>query len=290
MLGVIRRKFADTWNHLYDMYHSDSLVKKIIARDRNDASAASLVDATVEHLIKPKHHSVFWGDRLLTIDKSMGFLAEEKFNAAYEAVRGQHQYDQYASPQTFAWRLHTLVWAAQSSLKVEGDFVECGVFRGDMSWVISQVVDFAAKNKEFYLYDTFEGFSDKYSSNDDFPDHPGFIEYANQYYADPSLYPYVRERFADRNDIKVIKGIVPDVLEKIAPKKIAFMHIDLNSAAAEIGALEVLFPRLSPGGMLVFDDYGWKQFFKQKDAEDAFMRERGYEILELPTGQGLVVK
>ena len=41
---------------------------------------------------------------------------------------------------------------------------------------------------------------------------------------------------------------------------------------------------------MVFDDYGWHLFRKQKDAEDAFMAERGYAILELPTGQGLVVK
>jgi hypothetical protein len=31
-------------------------------------------------------------------------------------------------------------------------------------------------------------------------------------------------------------------------------------------------------------------FHKQKEAEDDFMRGRGYEILEMPTGQGLVVK
>ena len=44
------------------------------------------------------------------------------------------------------------------------------------------------------------------------------------------------------------------------------------------------------GGVIVFDDYGWKMFHKQKEAEDDFMRRRGYEILEMPTGQGLVVK
>jgi O-methyltransferase len=54
--------------------------------------------------------------------------------------------------------------------------------------------------------------------------------------------------------------------------------------------LERLFDRVLTGGVVVFDDYGWKMFHKQKEAEDAFMRSRGYGILELPTGQGLVVK
>jgi hypothetical protein len=42
--------------------------------------------------------------------------------------------------------------------------------------------------------------------------------------------------------------------------------------------------------VVVFDDYGWFTAREQFDAENAWMRERGLEILELPTGQGLFVK
>lgn len=164
-------------------------------------SAAKLVDQIINDVITPNHHSIFWGDRLLTIDKSMGFLSDPLFRAAYDAVRGSHQYDQYSSPHTISWRLHTLVWAARNGLALEGDFVECGVFKGDMSWVISQTVDFASRNKKLYLYDTFEGFSSKYSSNDDFPENPNFLNFAHNCYNDPSLYPYVRNRFSDRADM-----------------------------------------------------------------------------------------
>jgi hypothetical protein len=51
-----------------------------------------------------------------------------------------------------------------------------------------------------------------------------------------------------------------------------------------------MFDGVLAGGIVVFDDHGWKMFHKQKEAEDNFMRRRGYEILELPTEQGLVVK
>lgn len=40
------------------------------------------------------------------------------------------------------------------------------------------------------------------------------------------------------------------VLQKISPAKVAFMHLDLNNLAAEIGALELLFQRLVPGWCL----------------------------------------
>lgn len=74
------------------------------------------------------------------------------------------------------------------------------------------------------------------------------------------------------------------------PERIAYLHIDLNSANAKISVLEVLFDRVVSGGVIVFDDYGWKSFSRQREAEDRFMAERGYRILELPTGQGLVIK
>lgn len=83
---------------------------------------------------------------------------------------------------------------------------------------------------------------------------------------------------------------MPQVLDEVSPDKISFLHVDLNNAPAEIGTLERLFDRLSPGGVLVLDDYGWQAYRAQKLAEDPWLAERGYEVLELPTGQGLVFK
>jgi predicted O-methyltransferase YrrM len=74
------------------------------------------------------------------------------------------------------------------------------------------------------------------------------------------------------------------------PERIAFLHLDMNSSKSEIAALEILFDRVSPGGLVVFDDYGWSAYAAQQVAEDAFMRQRGHRILELPTGQGLLIK
>ncbi len=64
----------------------------------------------------------------------------------------------------------------------------------------------------------------------------------------------------------------------------------MNSSKSEIEALKVLFERISPGGIIVFDDYGWTAYRRQQIAEDKFMQDRGYQILELASGQGLLVK
>jgi len=99
----------------------------------------------------------------------------------------------------------------------------------------------------------------------------------------------VLRRFATKPDVVVRKGVVPDSLVD-APKIIAYLHLDMNSPGPERAALELLYERISPGGVIVFDDYGWVPFKKQKEAADEFINARGHAIVELPTGQGLAVK
>jgi hypothetical protein len=83
---------------------------------------------------------------------------------------------------------------------------------------------------------------------------------------------------------------VPEALAGSAPARIAFLHLDMNSSRAEVGALQLLYDRLLPGAFLLLDDYGWYAYREQKLAEDAFFEKRGVGVLELPTGQGLLVK
>lgn len=250
------------------------------------------LEVAVEEVIarlKANHLTVSWGDRLLTIDKTAGFMEDPKFAREYAAIRGAHQYDQYGGDHTIAWRLNTLVWAAARGLQLNGDFVECGVFKGDMASVILNVLG-PEKISRYFLYDSFEGFSTKYSSDEDYPLNAGFLAFANKHYREAGIYERVAARFKPYKNVTVIKGFLPETLDSVCPEKIAFLHVDLNSPAAEVAVLERLFDRVVSGGAIVFDDYGWKLFEKQKIAEDEFMRKRGYQILELPTGQGLVIK
>lgn len=242
------------------------------------------------HVLARAHVRLFWGNLLLTINKSAGFLQDPTFARCLKEIEHSHKYDAYEAPHSIAWRLHTLVWAAQNAEKLEGDFVECGVFKGDFSYVITQMLDFKNSPKTFYLYDSFAGFSPTLSSPDDFPDAPDFFDRANKIYSEGNLYDEVSKRFAALANVKVIQGFVPDSFAIAAPEKIAFLHLDLNSHAAEVAALDALFDRVVSGGYIVFDDYGWVLARKQKDALDGFMNPRGYHVLELPTGQGLVIK
>jgi O-methyltransferase len=214
-------------------------------------------------------------DMLITFDRNVGFLEDHQFMSALESSGPS------AKEQSLVWRVHVLAWAASHALQLEGDFVECGVFRGFSTAVLASFLDFASVPKQWYLYDTFSGVpEDQENAGSD----------RVEQYEDPSLYDSVRTRFAGYPNVIVIRGRVPEVLLGKSPERVALLHLDMNSAAAEIGALDVLFSRVVPGGIVVLDDYGWLHYREQKDAEDDFFDARGYRVLELPTGQGIVLK
>ena len=93
--------------------------------------------------------------------------------------------------------------------------------------------------------------------------------------------------------MKIIKGILPETLNKknINYKNIQFLHIDLNNVNAEIESIKILYDKILKGAPVLLDDYAYSETFRpQKDAWDKFANERGFEILSLPTGQGLFFK
>jgi hypothetical protein len=225
----------------------------------------------IDNLFKRTFHA----DHLVTVERCMGFFDDERFMDSFRRIA------RTAQEKSLVWRLHVQAWAAAHCLHLDGDFVECGVYQWFCSHFVVDLLDFAACGKTFFLYDTFEGIP---------PQHRHGSPVRPDGYRQPGLYEQVRARFAPFANVKVIRGVVPDVLETDCPGRVAYLHLDMNSASAETAALEHLFNRMTAGGMIVLDDYGWQSYRAQKTAEDAFFAARGHSVLELPTGQGLLVR
>ena len=63
----------------------------------------------------------------------------------------------------------------------------------------------------------------------------------------------------------------------------------MNSAEPELFSLNYLLPRMAKGGAIVLDDYGWFAYAKQTVAINKLLSKFNLEILELPTGQGVLL-
>ena len=104
------------------------------------------------------------------------------------------------------------------------------------------------------------------------------------------LYKDVKKLFKYDKNLIITKGNLPDTLKISSPQKIAFFHLDLNDLESEISTLELLFDRMVPGAILVLDDFGWLGYKNQCDQEKQWFEKKGYKVLEMPTGQGIVIK
>jgi O-methyltransferase len=175
------------------------------------------------------------------------------------------------------WRRYILACAGYHCVQLEGDFVECGAYKGvGMKTVLDYLggKDFA---KMFWGYDLFEHAAGM--THHAMPDHG------------PELFARVTAKFEGYDNVKLIKGAIPEAFDIGSPEKIAYLHVDLNEAPAEIAVLEHLFDRVVPSGMIILDDYEWAGIYRvQKLAEDPWFESRGYRVMPLPTGQGLVIK
>ncbi|MEO8165120.1 MAG: TylF/MycF/NovP-related O-methyltransferase, partial [Betaproteobacteria bacterium] len=139
-------------------------------------------------------------------------------------------------------------------------------------------------DKSFFLFDTYAGIPVAQMSDNERLDRL----ISNTKY--PDCYELAKVNFEPFPRARLVRGIVPESLSTVQIDRVAYLSIDMNIAYPERKAIEYFWPKLSPGAMVVLDDYGWTRYEDQKEAIDEFARSVGVEALTLPTGQGLLVK
>jgi hypothetical protein len=207
-------------------------------------------------------------DDLFVWFRNLGFTEDPLFCHAMAPYLNDHVL------RARIWRVYTLCWAAKSCLALPGDFVDVGCYDGKTIDVIRRFCDYGKVEKDYVLYDLFDY-------------HPTEQSKVNH---GPELYGKVREMFADMPRLKAIKGFLPDTMNGTLPEKIAFAQIDLNSAAVELDCLRLILDRMTSGGIIIFDDYGFKRYHDSHVSQTAYAASQGQMIFESPTGQGILIK
>ena len=150
--------------------------------------------------------------------------------------------------------------------------------------MICRMLDFGTLDRRFLLFDTFNGIpSDRVADQE-----KGRVTGINALYSD--VYDITSSRFSTYSNVELVRGVLPEALDNTETGDIAYLSIDLNYAAVEIQCIRQLWDRVSPGGVVLLDDYAWKGHEPQKQAWDAWAIEVGTAVLTVPTGQGIIVK
>jgi O-methyltransferase len=184
-------------------------------------------------------------------------------------------------------RLFTTMLACKHVVErdIEGDFLECGVWRGGNAVLAAAIFKLYGSRKKVYLFDTFAGMTkptdlDRYAATgrgalQEFRDHQK--ESHNDWcYAsiDDVRNSFLKVDLLSDN-VVFVKGDVLTTLAESAniPAHISVLRLDTDWYESTKKELEVLYPLLSRGGALIIDDYG--HWAGSKKATDEYFKNFG---------------
>ena len=181
--------------------------------------------------------------------------------------------------------------------RIPGDIVECGVWRGgSMQAVALALIEEGASDRGLHLFDTFEGMPPP--TEEDTRRGTSAEEMLARQDRDHRIWAVaglddVREAMQEvgypADLVHFHQGLVEDTVPGRAPEQIALLRLDTDWYASTRHELEHLYHRLSPGGVLILDDYGdWEGARK---ATDDFLATLPDPLMLVPLGTGrLMVK
>lgn len=150
-------------------------------------------------------------------------------------------------------RFETIVRNKSLLDNVEGDVIECGVWRGGMSIFLSTLFE----ERKIWVCDSFEGFQPLETAKYQYDDEVHTPSYDSMIKVSLEEVQSNFERFGfpkSEKRIQYLKGWVKDTLKNDEIQKIALLRVDVDSYSATKEILDLLYSKVSTGGLIVFDD------------------------------------
>jgi hypothetical protein len=180
--------------------------------------------------------------------------------------------------------------------RVPGDIIETGSWRGGASFVAARVIDIMEPGKRIvFLCDSFKGIpappSDRvYNEEDHNANFPVFSEAVST-----QKLRVDAEHFGLKKDaFRVVEGYfnetLPALLHSQPSIQFSVLRLDGDTYFSTMDALRYLYPRLSPGGFVIIDDFiDWAGC---RQAVDDYRAKQGVQdpIVLVPHRQGEILR
>jgi hypothetical protein len=167
--------------------------------------------------------------------------------------------------------------------QIDGDIVECGVWKGGNILGIAEYLSFYKINKKVWLYDTFQGMSEPEKVDVDLNGNTAknILEQVKCYSPLEQVENVLKESSFDYGNFNFIIGDVCDTLNnhKNIPTKISLLRLDTDWYKSTKKELDILYPILVKDGVLIVDDYGhWEGC--RKAVDEYFINENKFEWID----------
>ena len=148
--------------------------------------------------------------------------------------------------------------------KVDGDFAELGVWRGNTASILAYYSN--KSNRQTFLFDTYEGFNKK---DLDGIDSDKSIDFDNTSLA------MVKDVIGEDSTVcEFVKGYFPDsILDKHRSRKYAVVSLDCDLYEPMVAGLNFFYPLMSQGALFLLHDYSSQYWNGSKKAIDEFCKK-----------------
>ena len=147
--------------------------------------------------------------------------------------------------------------AVDKTVRFDGYIIECGVFRGStLLGMAHQLASRGIRDVTLIGCDSFEGFPAP-SKEDALADgtfHERTREGVYRETSNEALCARISALGYAQN-IRILKGFFSETLPQLSEMKFSIVHLDCDLYQSYVTCLEFLYPRLLPGGYMVFDEY-----------------------------------
>lgn len=176
--------------------------------------------------------------------------------------------------------LWTLV--GQAAKLAPGDILEVGVWRGGTGLLIAQAMERFGAGGTLYLADTFSGVV-KAGAQDD--------HYVGGEHADVSHTDVVKlfETHA-KVPVEILVGMFPEDTGERLGGSLRLVHVDVDVYQGAKDVVEWCYDRLVPGGIAVFDDYGFSFTSGVTRLGEEYERDDRFVFLHNANGHAVLIK
>ena len=175
----------------------------------------------------------------------------------------------------------------QKSLDVPGDIVEFGVFRGLglMTWAnLLEAYCIGNRTKTVYGFDNWRGFTKLSAQDGREADEVNKVVggYDSSNFAEElrsAIEIFDKDRFIPwKPRVKLIDGDIettaPQFVDENPGLRFSFVHFDCDLYAPTKAALNAIWPKVSRGGVVLFDEYALKEWGGETQAVDEFVADK----------------
>jgi len=214
-------------------------------KNEDEMQKFALVEELLSHLL-PEYKLADWG-RIYMDDKTLTSI--------------------YANFEN-TWRSYDRKFNVFQLIKlvnnVPGDLAECGVYKGATACFMAKAILDYEMNCKLHLFDSFLGLSDPLDKDGDFWVKGDMFASLEE----------VKKNLRDFSLINFFPGWIPSCFDSVKQKQYRFIHLDVDLHDPTMDSLRFFYPRLTSGGIILCDDYGFKTCAGARAAMDDFFADK----------------